>query len=266
MEKKKLDNTEINRLKAVVGIDPAVSGKDGDEIRMLEDALKKIDKEKKKLKSMVSSSSASPPQPNPVEVKQPLTSPQEHQNAAPIPSVPAEKDVKSVDKPSEVKVETKAQLSSSKEQIAAVGRSAENLINKLKESGKFVSKTSDYGAGATSSPRVEIKKQEKDLFVKIDEHREIAEQLITARDAIKEIAETVELLAKAESIKEEAIKRLEESAEKIDRAWKRSLELLEEGNKTYPEEFDEQRLTGGDELYQLKVELDRLRKILERIR
>ena len=91
-------------------------------------------------------------------------------------------------------------------------------------------------------------------------------ELSLGKEAIKEMAEKVELLAKTRSKKEGTEKRLEESFGKIDHTWKRALELLEEGDKTYPEYYDESSTIKGDEYYQLKVELERLRKILEKIK
>ncbi len=237
-EKNKLDDVEINRLKAIVGMGDKSSSQD--DAGKLAEALEKLEGEKKKLEELRKSVVATNAPPKPQrEVKE---------SAARIESA--------------AKKEESAEKKVRRDDVK-LRESAKKLVEKLKESGKVAERIQTSDAGLRIGG---VKKSNKDLFVKIDEHREIAEQLILAKEAIKEIAETVELLAKAESIKEEAIKRLEESLDKIDHAWKRALELLEEGDKTYPEYYDESSTIKGDEYYQLKVELERLRKILEKIK
>ncbi len=57
---------------------------------------------------------------------------------------------------------------------------------------------------------------ETELFVKIDEHTEVAKELIEAKRDIKSIAETISLLGKAEKLKAEAIERLDSHLDTLD--------------------------------------------------
>ena len=57
---------------------------------------------------------------------------------------------------------------------------------------------------------------ETELFVKIDEHTEVAKELIDAKKEIKSIADTMSLLGRAESLKAEAIERLEAHLNNLD--------------------------------------------------
>lgn len=57
---------------------------------------------------------------------------------------------------------------------------------------------------------------ETELFVKIDEHTEVAKELIDAKKEIKSIADTISLLGRAESLKAEAIERLEAHLNNLD--------------------------------------------------
>lgn len=54
------------------------------------------------------------------------------------------------------------------------------------------------------------------LFVKIEEHESVINELRTAREDIKTIAATIELLAKAEKLKAEAIDRMEQHVSNFD--------------------------------------------------
>jgi len=58
---------------------------------------------------------------------------------------------------------------------------------------------------------------ETELFVKIDEHTEIAKELIYAKKEIISIADTISLLGRAENLKAEAIDRLETHLNNLDR-------------------------------------------------
>ncbi|MFH1126685.1 MAG: hypothetical protein ABIG84_04340 [archaeon] len=57
---------------------------------------------------------------------------------------------------------------------------------------------------------------ETELFVKIDEHTEVAKELTDAKIDIKSIADTISLLGKAEKLKAEAIERLEIHLNELD--------------------------------------------------
>ena len=54
------------------------------------------------------------------------------------------------------------------------------------------------------------------LFVKVEEHEAVGNDLHKARDDIKTIASTIELLAKAEKLKAEAIDRMEQHIANFD--------------------------------------------------
>lgn len=62
-----------------------------------------------------------------------------------------------------------------------------------------------------ASRRAYIPDETKDnqLFVKIEEHDQIADSLTEAKKDIKAIADTIELLARAEKLKADAIERME---------------------------------------------------------
>ena len=64
-----------------------------------------------------------------------------------------------------------------------------------------------------TKPKTQV---ETELFVKIDEHTEVANQLINAKKDIKYIADTISLLGKAEKLKAEAIERLESHLNTLD--------------------------------------------------
>ena len=64
-----------------------------------------------------------------------------------------------------------------------------------------------------TEPKTQV---ETELFVKIDEHTEVAKQLIDAKKDIKYIADTISLLGKAEKLKAEAIERLESHLNTLD--------------------------------------------------
>ena len=226
--KNKLDDAEINRLRAIVDMDKSSSPKD--DVDRLAEALERLEGEKKRLEELKKK-----------VVTATISKPGEQEEVKPVSEKEEREERKEKDE-------------------SGLKEGAKKLVERIKESGRVVE------VPVAKLKIGEVKKTDKDLFVKIDEHREIAEQLIIARNAIRDVAETIELLAKAESIKEEAIRRLEESLDKIDHAWKKALELLEEGDKTYPEYYDERSTIKSDDYYQLKVELERLRKILEKIK
>ena len=64
-----------------------------------------------------------------------------------------------------------------------------------------------------TKPKTQV---ETELFVKIDEHTEVAKQLIDAKKDIKYIADTISLVGKAEKLKAEAIERLESHLNTLD--------------------------------------------------
>ena len=55
-----------------------------------------------------------------------------------------------------------------------------------------------------------------DLFVKIDEHVQISNDLMDSKKEIKGVSDTVLLLAKAEKLKADAIERMERHLDKLD--------------------------------------------------
>ncbi len=189
-EGKKLDDIEINKLKAIVGME-----KPGDKESDVERLKELVEKESKEI---------------------------------PAPPVPAEQEKASTEPPG----------------------------TELKKTEKAEEKT-----GITKT-----EKEKADLFVKIEDHKEIASKLLEARKEIKAIAETVELLARAESLKEEAIKRMEEHVQKMEQLWKSVLDRLSEEDRTYPEYFDEEKVIKESEIMDLKAELDKLKHILEKMR
>ncbi len=193
--KKRLDENEINRLKAIVGMEK-VNQAEEDEVE--------------KLRKFVEADDASPKLKNTASRKgREETSSEEH-------GIPAER----------------------KEQEGK---------KKIEKSGSTVV-------------------EETDLFVKIDNHKEIASSLLEARKEIKSIASTVELLAKAESLKEEGIRRMEKHVEKMEQLWKNVVNNLAETNRIYPEYLEGVGGAENKELMDLKAELDKLKHILERMK
>lgn len=97
------------------------------------------------------------------------------------------------------------------------------------------------------------------LFVKIDEHEAISKELFKSRKDIKSIADTIELLGKAEKLKAEAVARMEENLNKLDEKIKEIEPKLEapEGlvDGQEPAEFS----AYSDTLSDLKGELERLK-------
>jgi len=55
---------------------------------------------------------------------------------------------------------------------------------------------------------ITVKASDKDVFVKIDDHVEIAQILIDSKKELKDISDTIFLLAKAEKLKKEAIEKM----------------------------------------------------------
>lgn len=194
-DSKKLDDVEINKLKAVIGMEKVTSTKE-DDVEKLREFL------------------------------------ESEQGVASSESMQKGTDEKKGAKTVEEKAEEKQTQDKAEQQAGG----------KAEESGK-----------------------ESDLFVKIDNHREIALKLLEARKEIKSIADTIELLAKAESLKEEAIRRMEEHVGKMESLWKSVLNYLAEGDKIYPEYFDEKKVVES-ELANLKAELDRLGELLGRMK
>lgn len=68
----------------------------------------------------------------------------------------------------------------------------------------------------TFSPEPEPASGDTTLFVKIDDHEFVSNELSKSRMDIKAMANTIELLGKAEKLKAEAVARMEENLDLLD--------------------------------------------------
>ena len=84
-----------------------------------------------------------------------------------------------------------------------INASPQTHVNNMIEPGKTLN----------TKPKTQV---ETELFVKIDEHTEVAKQLLDAKKDIKYIADTISLVGKAEKLKSEAIVRLESHLNTLD--------------------------------------------------
>lgn len=108
-------------------------------------------------------------------------------------------------------------------------------------------------------PAPEIPVREAELFVKIDEHRAVAEDLINAKKDIKAITDTLDLLAKSEQLKEEVIQKLENSLNVLDK----KLENIE--LKLTPPQRIASEVAVPTEIADLHEELEALKNHLKKI-
>lgn len=116
--------------------------------------------------------------------------------------------------------------------------------------------------GVAFSP-AKASKVDTELFVKIDEHTEVANELINIKKDIKAIIETISLLSKAEKLKEDAITKMEDNLKKLNGKLQNvERRLMEPEGISVPEEglIRKEKLTDlHSDLESLKSELSRLK-------
>ena len=94
-------------------------------------------------------------------------------------------------------------------------KAQDNIIPK--EQTKIIQNNDSIESVKTvQSEPIESGEKDTDLFVKIDEHVVIAQDLMNSKKEVKGVSDTVLLLAKAEKLKADAIERMESHLDKLD--------------------------------------------------
>ena len=112
----------------------------------------------------------------------------------------------------------------------STNKSTDNSVPEVKKQDNFIPKEYITPTSKTDNDMNESVKEitletvsnnpepetDTDLFVKIDEHVQISNDLMDSKKEIKGVSDTVLLLAKAEKIKADAIERMEIHLDKLD--------------------------------------------------
>lgn len=106
----------------------------------------------------------------------------------------------------------------------STNKSTDDSMPEIKKQDNFIPKESVASVSNTNESVKEISLEplsndaetDTDLFVKIDEHVQISNDLGDSKKEIKGVSDTVLLLAKAEKLKADAIERMERHLDKLD--------------------------------------------------
>ncbi|MCK5473983.1 MAG: hypothetical protein KAI53_01130 [Candidatus Aenigmarchaeota archaeon] len=118
---------------------------------------------------------------------------------------------------------------------------------------------------AVSLHDIDVKETDTELFVKIDEHVGISNDLMGSKLEIKGLSDTVLLLAKAEQLKSEAIERTEKHLDKLDTVLK-DVELKLAAPESLKMAAMGETMGASMELFDLHTELDSLKDELSKLK
>jgi len=139
-------------------------------------------------------------------------------------------------------------------------------IEKLSKQESEVSGQKGQSSDNLPFSHVETRPTDKDIFVKIEDHTNVAKTLLSSKEDLKDIADTIFLLAKAEKLKKEA---LEKMSKKLSELKKKTNEVYNKMAKygKYVDYKVEQDITKHtlSEVESLSKELEAIKKELEKI-